>query len=156
MKFRHTHRDNGMRRSITPLLVALALMSGSLVLGSSPAIAEGGGGSDQGVDWKAYRESDANSRRQYEANNGVGSYDRRQANNGQRDTRQSNDRSYRDQRSNRDQRSYRDQQRSYGRSYRPNNRSYAYADPYYAPYYGPPAYVYDPRPTPGISLFFGF
>jgi len=31
---------------------------------------------------------------------------------------------------------------------------YRYHDPYYA--YGPPPVVYDPAPSPGISLFFGF
>jgi len=31
---------------------------------------------------------------------------------------------------------------------------YRYRDPYYA--YGPPPVVYEPAPSPGISLFFGF
>ena len=140
MKHQTIHHRNVKRRALAAgLLVSLALISGALALASGPALAEGGGTPirDQGVENTPERRAEL--ARQDLANNGPG-YSRYQSDRGYQGNR-----NYRGDRNYHGSRNYRDQ-RYYSRSYQPYYRSYSYVDPYY----------YDPRPTPGISLFFGF
>jgi len=136
MKTNH-HRSVKRRALAAGLLVSLALISGALAV---PAMAEGGGTpiGDQGVANTPERRADM--ARQDLANNGPGG--RYQSDRGNRGDRRYGNQNYR---GDRNYRNYRDQRYS-GRSYQPYARSYSYVDPYY----------YDPRPSPGISLFFGF
>ena len=166
MKLRTTPEYNERRRAPAACTVlAIGLVSGALSFGGL-AFGEGGGTpiNDQGVDWRAQRHADvANNtgiqapvtrerQRRVQENNGDRGY---RADRGYRGDYRYGDRGYRGDYRYGDHRGYSDR-RYYGdRGYRyePRYRSYAYGSPYL---YAPAPLAYDPYPTPGISLFFGF
>jgi len=139
MRHETDHHRKVKRRLSAGLLVALALVSGALAFGSGAAFGEGGGDPirDQSID-RPNDNDPAQRFRQDLANFGPSGPDQ-----GNRADRGYRDRAYRE-------RNYNNRPRGYyrhdGRSYQPNYRSYSYADPYY----------YNPRPSPGINLLFGF
>jgi hypothetical protein len=139
---KHTHEHRKLKRRLTAgLLVSLVLVSGALAFASPLAMAEGGGTpiQDQGITREMKRNEAIN-------NPGLQTLPQwtTEWNGGQNihpDRRYDRDNRY----SSRG-RHYDRNHRYSGRSYRSYPRSYAYADPYY----------YDPHPTPGINLLFGF
>jgi hypothetical protein len=147
-------------------LLTLALAASAIALGSAPAWAEGGGTppAEQGLsDPGAQRSQAMNSPGVY-PNPGVAHQQQQQrvqntnrgAYNGNRNTHNSRPQQYygNNHRSYNHNNGYRDRSYAY---VDPGYRGYYYAPPYYgAPYYGPPPVVYDPYPSPGISLFFNF
>jgi len=150
MKLRTIQQGDARRRSRTaPLLISLALVSGTLALGTGPAMGEGGGTpiGDQGVPRNYQSQGEARFGSNY---NGGG---RQQVDRGRSADRQQYRGNYSD-RNSRSQRYYSGSNHYYsGSQYygRPSSSYYSYGSPAYI--YGP---SYDPYPSSGVSLFFNF
>jgi len=145
MKLQTVQQGDARRRSrMAPLLISLALASGTLAFGTGPAMGEGGGTpiGDQGVPRNYQSPGEARFGSNY---NGGG---HQQANRGHSVSRQQ----YRG-----------NSQRYYSGSQRYYSGSQYYGRPYGGSYYsyGTPAYVYGPGvyapySSPGLSLSFSF
>ena len=147
MKLRTVQQGDARRSRVAPLLISLALVSGTLALGTGPAMGEGGGTpiGDQGVPRNYQSQGEARFGSNY---NGDGRAVGRQQYRGNYSDRNSRSQRYSGQRYYSGSNRYYSGSRYYGRT---SGSYYSYGSPAYI--YGP---SYDPYPSSGLSLFFNF